>query len=229
LELWDRVPDAEAHAGASRTDLLLRAARDHYRASDDARAVTLMERALEGIDETAEPGRASEVLGDLATMRWTLGRGEAARDTLAHALELLPEDEASRERAKLLVDQVRFSMLQGRYRQTRDAAAAALAAIDAAGADDLYAPVLNRFGVALMYDGEPELGAKTLRDALELARRSGQPAAMAVTYANLADGLHVTGRSEEALRVAHDGLAELPDSTARTATWLRAQAGTISF
>ena len=74
LELWDRVPDAEGHAGVSRVDLLLRAARDHYRASDDARAVTLMERALEGIDETAEPRRASAVLGDLATMRWTLGR-----------------------------------------------------------------------------------------------------------------------------------------------------------
>src|SRR6185312_15724913 len=132
LELWDRVPDAEEHAGVSRVDLLLRSARDHYRASDDARAVTLMEQALGEIDEEAEPRRASEVLGDLATMRWTLGRGEAARETLAHALELLPEDERSRERAKLLVDQVRFSMLQGRYRQTRETATEALAAIDAA-------------------------------------------------------------------------------------------------
>ena len=162
-------------------------------------------------------------------MRWTLGRGEAARDTLAHALELLPEDEQSRERAKLLVDQVRFSMLQGRYRQTRETATEALAAIDAAGADDLYAPVLNRLGVALMCDGEPELGAKTLRDALDLAREAGLPAAMAVTYANLADGLHVVGRSREALEVTHEGLAELPDQSARTATWLRAQAGTIAF
>ena len=229
LELWDRVPDAEEHAGVSRVDLLLGAARDHYRASDDARAVTLMEQALAGIDEATEPRRASEVLGDLATMRWTLGRGEAARDTLAHALELLPEDEQSRERAKLLVDQVRFSMLQGRYRQTRETATEALAAIDAAGADDLYAPVLNRLGVALMCDGEPELGAKTLRDALDLAREAGLPAAMAVTYANLADGLHVVGRSREALEVTHEGLAELPDQSARTATWLRAQAGTIAF
>ena len=48
LELWDRVPDAEEHAGVSRVDLLLGAARDHYRASDDARAVTLMEQALGG-------------------------------------------------------------------------------------------------------------------------------------------------------------------------------------
>src|SRR3954453_2244101 len=229
LELWDRVPDAEEHAGVSRVDLLLRSARDHYRASDDARAVTLMEQALAEIDEEAGPRGASEVLGDLATMRLTLGRGEAARETLAHALELLPEDEQSRERAKLLVDQVRFSMLQGRYRQTRETAADALAAIDAAGADDLYAPVLNRLGVALMCDGEPELGAKTLRDALDLAREAGLPAAMAVTYANLADGLHVVGRSREALEVTHEGLAELPDPTARTATWLRAQAGTIAF
>ncbi len=229
LELWDRVPDAERHTGVSRTDLLLRAARDHYRASDDARAVTLMELALGAIDATADPRRASDVLGDLATMRWTLGRGEAARDTLAHALELLPEGEQSRDRAKLLVDQVRFSMLQGRYRQTRETAAEALAAIDAAGAEDLYAPVLNRLGVALMCDGEPELGAKTLRDALELARSAGLPAAMAVTYANLADGLHVIGRSDEALAIAHQGLEELPDLHARTATWLKAQAGTIAF
>ncbi len=45
-----------------------------------------------GGDRRGRPSRGapSEVLGDLATMRWTLGRGEAARDTLAHALELAP-------------------------------------------------------------------------------------------------------------------------------------------
>src|SRR5215213_221185 len=74
LELWERVPDAEAHAGVARVDLLLRAARDHYRASDDARAVTLMELALEELDATAEPRRVAVVLGELAAMRWTLGR-----------------------------------------------------------------------------------------------------------------------------------------------------------
>jgi DNA-binding CsgD family transcriptional regulator len=229
LELWERVPDAEAHAGVARVDLLLRAARDHYRASDDARAVTLMELALEELDATAEPRRVAVVLGELAAMRWTLGRGAAARDTLARALELLPEDEPSRERAKLLVDQVRFSMLQGRYAQTREAAAQALAAIDAAGADELYAPVLNRLGIALMCDGEPEQGAKTLRDALDLARKSGLQDAMAVTYANLADGLHVIGRSAEAAQVAREGLAEMEDPRARTTTWLAAQLGSISF
>jgi DNA-binding CsgD family transcriptional regulator/tetratricopeptide (TPR) repeat protein len=229
LELWDRVPDAEAHAGVQRVELLLRAARDHYRASDDARAVTLMELALEELDPKTEPRRVAVVLGDLAAMRWTLGRGEAARDTLAEALELLPEDEPSRERAKLLVDQVRFFMLQGRYSQTREAAQAALAAIEAAGADDLYAPVLNRLGIALICDGQPELGTKTLRDALELARKSGVQDAMAVTYANLADGLHAIGRSTEALEVAVEGLAEMEDPRARTTRWLAAQAGSIAF
>jgi len=229
LELWDRVPDAEARAGLPRVDLLLRAANDHYRAGDDARAVTLVERALEELDPEADPRRVAAVLGKLAAMRWTLGRGEAARETLARALLLLPGDEPSRERAQLLVDQVRFSMLQGRYAQTREAAAAALDAIDAAGADDLYAPVLNRLGIALMCDGEPELGAKTLRDALELARREGLQDAMAVTYANLADGLHVLGRSDEAAQVARDGLAELEDHRARTVTWLAAQLGQIAF
>jgi DNA-binding CsgD family transcriptional regulator/tetratricopeptide (TPR) repeat protein len=228
LELWDRVADAEAHAGVPRVELLLRAARNHYRASDDARAVTLMELALDELDAAAEPVRVATVLGDLAAMRWTLGRGEAARDTMAKALELLPE-EPSRERAKLLVDQVRFFMLQGRYSQTREAAAAALATIDAIGADDLYAPVLNRLGIAQICDGEPELGVKTLRDALQLARTSGVQDAMAVTYANLADGLHAIGRSAEALEVALEGLAEMEDPRARTARWLAAQAGSIAF
>jgi predicted ATPase/DNA-binding CsgD family transcriptional regulator len=229
LELWERVPDAETHAGIPRVELLLRAARNHYRASDDARAVTLMELALEELDAGAEPRRVAVVLGELAAMRWTLGRGEAARDTLARALELLPEDEPSRERAKLLVDQVRFFMLQGRYAQTREAAAAALSAIDAVGADDLYAPVLNRLGVALICDGEPDVGVKTLRDALELARKAGLQDAIAVTYANLADGLHLIGRSEEGLQVALEGLAEVEDRRSRTATWLAAQAGEIAF
>jgi DNA-binding CsgD family transcriptional regulator len=229
LELWDRVPDAEGHAGVSRVELLLRAARDHHRASDDARAVTLMERAVAELDAAAEPRRVAVVLGELAGMRWTLGRGEAARETLARALELLEGDPPSRERARILVDQVRFSMLQGRYAQTRDAAAAALAEIDAAGADELYAPVLNRLGIALMCDGEPELGAKTLRDALDLARRAGLQDAMAVTSANLADGLHLLGRSAEALEVALRGLEELEDPRARTTRWLAAQAGEIAF
>jgi DNA-binding CsgD family transcriptional regulator/tetratricopeptide (TPR) repeat protein len=229
MELWDRVPDAEGRAGVPRVELLLGAARDHYRASDDARAVTLMELALDEIDADAEPRRVATVMGELAAMRWTLGRGEQARETMAKALELLPEDEPSRERAKLLVDQVRFFMLQGRYSQTREAAAAALSAIDAIGADDLYAPVLNRLGIAQICDGEPELGVKTLRDALELARRSGVQDAMAVTYANLADGLHIIGRSEEALQVALDGLSEMQDPRARTTRWLAAQAGSIAF
>jgi DNA-binding CsgD family transcriptional regulator len=231
MELWDRVPGAEEQTGLSRIDVLLRAAQDHYKAGDDARAVTLTERALEHLDADAEPERVAAVLGDLAAMRWTLGRGEAARDTMQRALDLLP-DGPSRERAALLVEQVRFLMLQGRYSQTRAAAAEALSVIDAVGADDLYPLVLNRLGTAQMADGQPDEGAATLRQALELARTGRQQYTLAVSYANLADGLHTSGRSAEALRVAQDGLRELagwPDPRARTARWLAAQAGEIAF
>ena len=211
LELWDRVPDAEEHAGVRpRRPPAARAARAHYRASDDARAVTLMERRWRGSTRRAEPRRASEVLGACrACVDARPRRGR--RDTLARALELLPEDEPSRERAELLVDQVRFAMLQGRYRETRrDGAREALAASEPPARRPRRPrpqPPRRRARCAL---GERRARAPS---AARRARRSRASAGCRrrwpPRYVNLADALHLAGRSREALEVTQEGLAEL--------------------
>ena len=92
LEIWDRVPDAEALAGASHADVLVRAAAAHRSNVDDHRRAELLRLAVAELDEDAgEPHRLAEVLGELASAQWSLGRGEESRATLRRALDLLPE------------------------------------------------------------------------------------------------------------------------------------------
>ncbi len=229
LDLWERVPDPEARAGAERADILLTAAKLHYSTGDDVRSVTLAQKAIDEIDADADPLRMATALGELAHMLWSLGRGEAARDALGRGLELLPASDATPERAELLDTQVRFLMLQGRYRQTREAADEALAAISASGAERLRATVLHRLGIALMFDGEEERGIATLRESLELARESGQATAMAIAYANLADGLNALGRGEEAEAVVLEALGATGKSSARVRRWLTIEGGVVAF
>ena len=62
LELWNRVPDPEEHAGADHAEILARAGRAHYLAGDEEMGAALYEPAIAEIDEEAEPERAAKVL-----------------------------------------------------------------------------------------------------------------------------------------------------------------------
>ena len=87
LEVWDRVPDAEALAGA----IARRAAgARRRRAPLQRRRPPALRAAAPGArpssTRTREPRRVAEVLGELAGAQWALGRGEDSRATLRRAL-----------------------------------------------------------------------------------------------------------------------------------------------
>ena len=82
LEIWERVPDAEALAGASHADVLVRAAAAHRSNVDDHRRAELLRLAVTELERDGEPHRLAEVLGELASAQWSLGRGEESRATL---------------------------------------------------------------------------------------------------------------------------------------------------
>ena len=77
LELWSRVPDAEALAGCDHVELLRRAAQAHDLAGDPNRMRTLLREALDEVDRDAEPrarrGRCSS--------GWAGRAGTSARAT----------------------------------------------------------------------------------------------------------------------------------------------------
>jgi DNA-binding CsgD family transcriptional regulator/tetratricopeptide (TPR) repeat protein len=218
LELWDRVPDAEALAGADHVEVLRRTADDHRLHGEDERRLALLEQAIAELDEERDSQRVAHLLGTLASAQWSLGRGDDSRATMRRALELLPEDDSGRERARLLAKQTKFLALQSRW---REAVAAAEEALPLARAQDerTLTTVLDGMGLALIALGEHDRGVAKLREAIELGRRTGSDDDVATGYVNLGDALNLVGRSQEAVEVVEEGLAYATPQ--RAARWLR--------
>ena len=219
IELWDRVPNAEELAGTDRAGLLLRAAADHRGNGDSARAETLARRALDEVDENEDPYRAATLMELLARCEWALNRGTDAIETATSALALLPAGDKSRERARLLSYLAKCRMLQGRYKETLELAEEAIEAAE--GADDALAEgrARNARGIALAAMGDVDAGTSELRRAVEIGLEREFVGELDSAYANLADALHLAGRTREGLAILHEGQAAITKLT-RPAPWL---------
>jgi DNA-binding CsgD family transcriptional regulator/tetratricopeptide (TPR) repeat protein len=221
LELWSRVPDAEALAGEDQASVLEQAALSHLRSDDLHRAEALARRAVALVDADAEPRRAAQLYGVLSRAQWALLRQDDAADTLQRALSLLEEDGPSPERAGLLGHRAKRLMVQSRYRAAVGVARLALKELsglpgDACRSDE--AAALNALGVSLIALGDVEEGTAALHRAVAMAREDGDQQDLTVALANLADALHMAGRTGEGLAVARDAYAEL--SGVRARRWL---------
>jgi ATP/maltotriose-dependent transcriptional regulator MalT len=205
IGLFERVPDAEALAGADCAALLGRAAEDHHLDGDATRHEALARAALALIDEAAEPHRAARLLAMLSEAQWHLGRGDEALATAEHALSLLPADEVSPERALLLSDRAKTLMLQGKLSDAVAVARETLALTDQVRDGKVRSRALNALGTSLMGLGHVDEGAATLREAIALAREEGSVRHLNTAYLNLADALHLVGRLREARAVADEG------------------------
>ncbi len=228
LALWPRVAEPETLAGLEHVALLARAARAHGLNADEAHAITLYDQALAEVDEAEEPHFFAGLLAEIASVRWAMGQAEKARDNLDRALDLLPESDATPERAMILELKARFLLLQGRFAESRDAADEALRAAEAAGVEGTEALVLNRLGLCLFFLGEEERGDEVMRKSVELARRSGSNDQLATAFVNYADALHFAGRSEEAAAIAAQGSREVTPGD-RSALWIACARSAIAF
>jgi ATP/maltotriose-dependent transcriptional regulator MalT len=219
LGLWDRVPDPEQVAGLSQIDLLMQAANAADVTGDSARQETFLRRTLELVDENSEPRLAAAVLERLSRALWSLNRQDESVETIRRALALLPEGEQSTERAALLAALARSHMLQSRYGEAIRESHETLEVARAVGDRDVEVRALNVLGTALGNRGDAEEGAAALREALDTARDAGLPREVTAAYINLADVLHVNGRTADALTVASEGLQTSAPNT-RAHDWL---------
>jgi DNA-binding CsgD family transcriptional regulator len=229
LELSARVPEADTLAGGDRVELLARAANAHRLADDRPRAEALLQSALQTLGGLDDPLRTATVLALLSRIQWTLTRNSEALETMHRALALLPADEPSPERAALLGWLSKLRMLQGRYRDSLRAGEEALAVADAVGDDLARLRARDPIGVSLMALGDVEAGSRMLREAIAEARELDRPEEMSVAYTNLADALHLAGRSREARDVAAEGLAAVEGKLGHHREWLSLQLGEIAF
>jgi len=212
-ELWPRVPNAEELTGIDRGELLVRAARAHYMFGEDSVGAALYEDAIEALGPDADPERLAAALTALATCQWTLGQAERSRETQSRGLSLLGTDDRSPARARLLAQQVRFLLLQGRFREVVEAAPEALAAAEALDLDSTRAGILSRLGCALFALGREEEGRARMLESIEIAESTGFTDDLAMAYMNFADSLHLSGHIEQARETAEQGIARVADRT----------------
>jgi ATP/maltotriose-dependent transcriptional regulator MalT len=220
LGLWERVPNPEELAGCDQVELLRRAANIAGVAGDPARQEALLRRTLELIDEDSEPRRVAMVLERLSQAVWSLNRQDESVEIIREALALLPEGEESNERASLLAALAKARMLQARYGEAIRVSRETLEVARAIGDRWVEARALNALGTSLASQGDVDAGAAALREALETAREADLPRDVTSAYSNLADVLHHAGRSEDALTVAREGLANAAPGT-RGHDWLQ--------
>ncbi|WP_445194972.1 ATP-binding protein, partial [Streptomyces phytophilus] len=214
MELWDDVsPEVRAglrpadriedyEPGAADTpltelDLLAETVVAARLADERERALALTRRALEAIDEAAEPMRAAWFWVQRHWLVEDLARGDG-RAELDHALRLVRDLPPSRVPALALTAAASWEMLH-RPGRPEGLAAAELAVRTAAvaGEENLELNAQVMLGIHLEDSGREDLGLDMLREARDRARRSGDYTAAARAELNLAAALENLGRSRE--------------------------------
>ena len=197
IEIWPRVPDAAERAGLELAEVLRLASGAANYAGESARSIALAQRAVQEVDESADPLRAARMYAHLG--RLLRGGGEADESLAAYdrAMELLPAD-AELERGRLLDAQATHLMLRGRYSEAIAPAESAAAAARELRVRDLESRALNTQGYATAALGDVDRGLEMLRRAQVLAT-DAPPADFTRAVVNLAEVLDLVGRTEEAL------------------------------
>ena len=216
LELWDRVPDAEALAGVDRVTVLTRAAEAAGALGDPGRQLALLEPALAELGPRPGPAaRRADPRGDRprpappqprrgqhrhARARARAGRRRSARTARAAC------SPAWRARC-MIARPLPRGRRASRARRWRPPIGGGPAADRGARAQ--HARLLARD------DRRRRAGAAELREAIRIAREHDDPSDLAEAYVNYADMLHMLGRSAEARAVAAEGREAVGGPSAR--------------
>jgi len=201
LGLWAEVPDAAELVGLDLVELSSWAAQRARQAGEAPRAVTLARQAvaLAGDDD---PVRAALLLERLGSYLLAAGHRDAGVSARERAVELVPAQPPSAERAQVLAALGHALMLTWRHEESRVICEQALWLARAVGAPRAEFRALVVHAVDLAYLGRGEEGLAQLRRSLRLAHARGIPEELILTYTYLTDVLTMLARPRESARVA---------------------------
>jgi DNA-binding CsgD family transcriptional regulator len=205
VALWPAVPGAADLVRRDLVELCVRAADLAWQTGAAPRAVELAERAIELLGD-GDPVRAALVHGGLSRYLHTSGRADAALAAFERAVDLVPAEPPSRERARVLAGLGNGLSLAWRYEESRRVCLEALAMAREVGARPVELIALPALGIDLAYLGRADEGLAQLRLALELAEESSDAQALEHAYVALTDVLTMLGRPRESARVAATAL-----------------------
>jgi tetratricopeptide (TPR) repeat protein len=205
LGLWHRVQDAAELVRVDLAELCSWAAELASQTGAAPRAVQLAQQAIELVEER-DPLGAARLYDRLGRYLHESGRTDAALSAFEHAVDLVPAEPPSAERAHAMAALGHGLMLAWRFDESLAVCEQVLALARAVGAEAVKLRALLDLGRDLAYLGRADEGVAQLWRALELAEESGDPLALLHAYVSLTDVLTMLGRPIEAARIGERGL-----------------------
>lgn len=206
LEIWDAVaPPKSDELPLTRIEVIQRASEAEFLAGEPERAIGLAQAALAMIDESVEPVAAALGHERLGRYMWASGRDEDALPIYHRAVELMPSQPPSEQRALVLAAEGQILMLCARI---AEAEARCNEAISIAG--DIGAPAVEAHALNTMVIVNAERGAYD--EAVAIAARAREISTeltlvdeIGRSYVNGSHVLDESGRVEEAILLAREG------------------------
>ena len=202
LELWPKVDAAAIPPDLDRIAIIEEAAEAAAQAGDARRSIDLVRAALSEIEPLAEPMRSGVLHHRLAWYLNESGDWQAGVAALERAMELIPIDPPTPERARILADLAHSLMVRSRYGDSLALAEAALASSRVVGAREAEARAQSVIGLDLACRSDFERGIPILREAYDRAVELGEPLAIFLTAVGLGWAYDESARHAEALELA---------------------------
>ena len=203
---WNRVPEAASRLGRDRASVLERASDAAYLSGHEQQCLELAQAAVDAIDPSDDPIRATKYLAKLGRNSWTIGHPQVSMDAFKQAEALLDDDHPSVELARVLAEKARVLMLMSRYSEAEEIGNRAITVARSAHARSEEGHALNTAGVVRAQSGHIDDGIQMVREALLIAEAIGNPDDLARGYSNLTHLLCEAGRLEDAANVVLDEL-----------------------
>jgi DNA-binding CsgD family transcriptional regulator len=203
LELWYRVPDAAAVTGLDRVALLERAAVAAVRADRPQRGAELASGAVAELDADQEPLRLAHAYTILGRCRWLSADTAGALEAYGEAVELVPPQPPSAERALVLATEAQALMLTGQAQAALARCEEALELGVQVGDRLIQASVHNTLTGLAWLSGDPvehAAIARRIASEIEAVDEIGR------SYVNGSEALEFEGRIEEAVALAQEGV-----------------------
>jgi DNA-binding CsgD family transcriptional regulator len=202
LELWPKVAPEALPEGVERHGILVEAAEAAAQAGDPRRSIDLVRAALAETDAVAAPMQAGILQHRLAWYLNEAGDWQSGARAMERAVELVPLDPPTAERARVLADLALSLMVRGRYSDSLAVAEASLAISRAVGAHDAEARALDALGLDLAGRSDLERALPILRESYSRALELDDPQAVFLTAVGLGWALDETARHQESLDLA---------------------------
>jgi DNA-binding CsgD family transcriptional regulator len=207
VQLWHAVPAAEEVAGTGLVRLNLRAAAAASACGQLDRAVALARAAVELVDAAVEPLLAGHAQQRLAYHLLGAECSDAALEAATTALQLVPAEPPTRERAWITAISARAAMMLEDYEEGRRFGDEAVAVARGLGLAEVEADALATLALLSEREGNPHDAAARLAAARDQAALGGDHAVEMRASYNLAANRFYQGDLAAASQLVDDGVA----------------------